>query len=118
MFDATWSHEEVDNYLRDTVFPVPFGYIDGKTKGKAKATVRSPQWVLINKEKQRYEVVDIAEPTGADLSRYRGRNKCPTKDANVIIGKLSVVERLRLVLTHCGLFSTTFAYPCQNTCLI
>ena len=118
MFDATWSHEEVDNYLRDTVFPVPFGYIDGKTKGKAKATVGSPQWVLINKEKQRYEVVDIAEPTGADLSRYRGRNKCPTKDANVIIGKLSVVERLRLVLTHCGLFSTTFAYPCQNTCLI
>lgn len=72
-FDETWSHEQVDHYLRSTVFPIPFGYADEKlVKGKGRlgdTVVRPQQWVLINKEKHHYEVVDIDEPTaGADLA--------------------------------------------------
>jgi hypothetical protein len=89
-FDITWSHEEVDSYLRNTVFPTPFSYVDGKVKGKGRATIGGQQWVLISKEKQRYEVVNVPEPTGGDLARYRGRNKCPAKNANVIIGKFTL----------------------------
>jgi hypothetical protein len=85
--NATWSHEQVDHYLQNIVFPVAFGYADEKAKGKRKETTMTQQWILINKEKQQYEVVDISEPMGADLAQYQGQHKCPTKDANVIIGK-------------------------------
>jgi len=82
-FNISWNHEQVDAYLRNEVFKVPFGYVDalaGKGKGK-----RSCQWVLINKEK-RYNIVPEQEPDGACLARFRGRPKCPPREASVIIG--------------------------------
>ena len=96
----TWTHQQVDEYLRRTVFPVPFGYLERTEKGKHKDSSPRRQWVLINKEKQRYETVPTTEPTGADLARYRGRQRCATKDANVIIGEYKRQEFLTPLMTY------------------
>ena len=86
-FDVTWTHQQADEYLRHIVFPVPFGYLEIIDKGKQKDGSPRRQWVLINNGKQRYEAVAISEPAGVDLARHRGRQRCGTKDANVIIGE-------------------------------
>ncbi|KAH7919860.1 hypothetical protein BV22DRAFT_1022247, partial [Leucogyrophana mollusca] len=87
-FDPLWTHEEVDTYLRETVFPIPFRYVDSKEKGKHKPGESPPcQWQLINKEKGKYEMVYKDYPKGSHLMFYRGRDKCRTADADVIIGE-------------------------------
>ena len=60
-FDVTLTHQKVDEYLRHIVFPVPFGYLEIMDKGKQKHGSPRGEWVLINKEKQRYEAVAISE---------------------------------------------------------
>ena len=90
-FDQTWDHNEINNYLQNEVFPVAFTYVNSKEKGKGTGDPSCP-WVLISKERSRYDVVKIARPTGNDLARFRGRPKCPVKDANVIIGKPFTIE--------------------------
>ena len=67
-FDVTWTHQQVDDYLCCIVFPILFKYLERTEKGKHKDGSPRRQWVLINKEKQRYEIVAITEPTGADLA--------------------------------------------------
>ncbi|KIJ06238.1 hypothetical protein PAXINDRAFT_20559 [Paxillus involutus ATCC 200175] len=96
-FDIAWTHQQVDEYLRHTVFPAPFEYLERSSKGKQKESSRRRQWVLINKEKQRYEVAPVAEPTGADLARYHGCQKCAVKDSNVIIALRSRVPKKEFV---------------------
>ncbi|KAG1840789.1 hypothetical protein C8R48DRAFT_600821, partial [Suillus tomentosus] len=85
-FSQTWTHDEVHHYLQNEVFPLAFEYVNSTEKGKGIGIPSCP-WVLISKERLRYEVVNIDNPTGSDLARFRGRPKCPVKDANVIIGK-------------------------------
>ncbi|KAG1722219.1 uncharacterized protein EDB91DRAFT_1011554, partial [Suillus paluster] len=81
-----WTHDEVHQYLQNEVFPLAFEYVNSKEKGKGIGIPSCP-WVLISKERLRYEVVNVDKPTGSDLARFRGRPKCPVKDANIIIGK-------------------------------
>lgn len=85
-FNRMWTHDEVNQYLQNEVFPLPFEYVNSKEKGKGIGTPSCP-WVLISKERLRYEVVNVDKPTGSDLARFRGRHKCLVKDANIIIGK-------------------------------
>ena len=68
IFDVMWTHQQVDNYLHFIVFPILFKYLERTEKGKHKDGSPRWQWVLINKEKQHYEIVAITEPTGADLA--------------------------------------------------
>ena len=35
-FNSTWTHQEVDHYLRHVVFPIPFKYVERMSKGKLK----------------------------------------------------------------------------------
>lgn len=85
-FSQTWTHDEVHHYLQNEVFPLAFEYVNSTEKGKGIGIPSCP-WVLISKERLRYEVINIDNPTGSDLARFQGRPKCPVKDANVIIGK-------------------------------
>ncbi|KAG1886266.1 hypothetical protein F4604DRAFT_1675910 [Suillus subluteus] len=64
-------------YLQNEVFPLAFGYVNSTEMGKGIGIPSCP-WVLISKERLRYEVVNIDKPTSS-------RPKCPVKDANVII---------------------------------
>ncbi|KAG2103052.1 uncharacterized protein F5147DRAFT_625867 [Suillus discolor] len=85
-FSRMWTHDEVNQYLQNEVFPLALGYVNSTEKGKGIGIPSCP-WVLISKERLRYEVVNIERPDGNDLARFRGRPKCPVKDANIIIGK-------------------------------
>lgn len=91
-FHQSCFQSEVDDFLHVEVFPIPFGYLEKKAKGKAKG----PLWSLVNKEKQQYELANLIEPTGTDLARYCGRNKCGKSDANVIIGMASRLAAMTL----------------------
>lgn len=35
-FDMMWTHQQVDDYLRCIVFPIPFKYLERTQKGKHK----------------------------------------------------------------------------------
>ncbi|EGO20245.1 hypothetical protein SERLADRAFT_373663 [Serpula lacrymans var. lacrymans S7.9] len=80
-FSREWGHEEVDTYLR-AIFPTPFGYIDNHTKGKS----INAAWVLIEKENRRIAIVPKDRPSGQDLYRYRGPEKCSVANARIMIG--------------------------------
>ncbi|KAG1801150.1 uncharacterized protein BJ212DRAFT_1496273 [Suillus subaureus] len=69
---------------KNEVFPLAFGYVNLTEKGKGIGIPSFP-WVLISKERLRYDVVNIERPDGNDLAQFRGRPKCPVKDANIII---------------------------------
>ncbi|KAG2120093.1 hypothetical protein BD769DRAFT_1317676, partial [Suillus cothurnatus] len=80
-----WTHDEVHQYLQNEVFPLAFKYINSTEKGRGIGIPSCP-WVLISKERLRYEAIKIDNPTSSDLARFRGRLKCPVKDGNIIIG--------------------------------
>ncbi|KAI5980758.1 hypothetical protein F5J12DRAFT_731104 [Pisolithus orientalis] len=82
-FRRDWTHDDVDKYLREHVFPRPMEYALMHKKGKSKA---SCCWKLAFKEKQRFGLAVTEDlPTGQDLFYYRGRFKCGT-DSSIIIG--------------------------------
>lgn len=84
-FQKNWTHKEVDRYIKQYIFPCPMDYVSGCSKGKGKDP--TCYWKLLNKEKQQYELaVTRGLPTGADLFRYRGREKCAVSDSGIIIG--------------------------------
>ncbi|KAG2052451.1 hypothetical protein BDR06DRAFT_887810 [Suillus hirtellus] len=62
-----WTHDEVNQYLQNEVFPLPFEYVNSKEKRKEIGTPSCP-WVLISKERLRYEVVNVNKPTSSDLA--------------------------------------------------
>ncbi|KAI6018778.1 hypothetical protein PISMIDRAFT_37688, partial [Pisolithus microcarpus 441] len=79
-FRRSWSHEELNTYITEIVFPLQMQYAMTATSRKGKGKQIS-LWKLINKEKQRYELaVTKGPPTGEDLFHYRGRN------SNIILG--------------------------------
>ncbi|KAI6137744.1 hypothetical protein BKA82DRAFT_4273406 [Pisolithus tinctorius] len=86
-----WTPEEVDDFFH-RIFPKPFAYAARIDKGKGTDPKR--HWVLINKQKQQYEVVQGDKPSGKQLYFYRGRPKCPTAETNVIIALRTAVAEL------------------------
>ncbi|KAG1803606.1 uncharacterized protein HD556DRAFT_1227237, partial [Suillus plorans] len=66
-FSQTWTHDKVHHYLQNEVFPLAFEYVNSTEKGKGIGIPSCP-WVLISKERLRYEVVNIDNPTGSDLA--------------------------------------------------
>ncbi|KIN99434.1 hypothetical protein M404DRAFT_30482 [Pisolithus tinctorius Marx 270] len=87
-FRRDWTHDDVDKYLREHVFPRPMEYALMHKKGKSKA---SCCWKLAFKEKQRFGLAVTEDlPTGQDLFYYRGRFKCGT-DSSIIIALCSHV---------------------------
>ncbi|KAG1726858.1 hypothetical protein EDD22DRAFT_744312, partial [Suillus occidentalis] len=65
-FSQMWTHDEVNQYLQNEVFPLALGYVNSTEKGKGIGIPSCP-WVLISKERLCYEVVDIERPDGNDL---------------------------------------------------
>ncbi|KAG2120488.1 uncharacterized protein F5147DRAFT_1366 [Suillus discolor] len=66
-FSRMWTHDEVNQYLQNEVFPLALGYVNSTEKGKGIGIPSCP-WVLISKERLRYEVVNIERPDGNDLA--------------------------------------------------
>ncbi|KAG2034622.1 hypothetical protein BDR03DRAFT_869673 [Suillus americanus] len=66
-FSQTWTHDKVNQYLQNEVFPLAFGYVNSTEKGKGIGIPSFP-WILISKERLRYDVVNIERPNGNDLA--------------------------------------------------
>jgi hypothetical protein len=86
IFDTEWTYREVDNHIR-MLLPQPFNYIDEFFRvHESKRSVERPVWVLVSKEHGRLKTVHIDLPTGFDLNRYKGRDRCSVKECNVYVG--------------------------------
>ncbi|KAG2336494.1 hypothetical protein BDR05DRAFT_1005822 [Suillus weaverae] len=73
--DSRWSYAKITNNLR-TWFPKVFKYLDTQVKKQTSQPWSSheekPIWCLLNKSGQTLKVVNIAFPTGSDLSKHKG----------------------------------------------
>ncbi|KAH7906322.1 hypothetical protein BJ138DRAFT_1016423 [Hygrophoropsis aurantiaca] len=84
-FSPTWTHEQVDAYLR-FLFPLPFAYLDSlDVKGKSKESKKAI-WAILCKQQRKLSVGPEMFPGGRDLKRYKGRNGSGIPGSYVFIG--------------------------------
>jgi hypothetical protein len=81
--NPAWTHQQVSNWL-DELFPRLFQYVR-EHHGRHDT---SHMWVLASKEGQKMEMVEIAEPNGRDLVRFKGRAGARIADSHIYIGTL------------------------------
>jgi hypothetical protein len=85
-FNSSWDHKQVVEWL-DNLFPKLFTfarYMDSKKSHRSRTT---PFWVLLSKEGRKLSIVPTLQPTGKDLLRYKGREKCSVSDSHIFVGK-------------------------------
>jgi hypothetical protein len=66
-----------------------------------------PVWHLLNKSGQMLKVVDIAFPTGSDLSKHKGQDKASTSECHLWFGRFMFICFNLYVLTNPIQFSVT-----------
>ncbi|KAG1865887.1 hypothetical protein DFJ58DRAFT_770651 [Suillus subalutaceus] len=84
--DSGWSYAKITNNLC-TWFPKVFRYLDTQVEKRTSQPQSSheekPVWRLLNKSGQVLTVVDVAFPTGSDLSKHKGRDKASASECHL-----------------------------------
>ncbi|KAG5649376.1 hypothetical protein H0H81_004219, partial [Sphagnurus paluster] len=81
----SWTHEEVDNALRE-LFPKAFAYLDSlETPGPDDEFYQVPKWMLCVPESRRLQLVPEFQPTGANLHFNKGTSRAGYRESRLFI---------------------------------
>lgn len=85
-FRMSWTHEEVDNALRE-LFPMAFAYLDAlESPGPDDELYGVPQWMLCVPENRRLRLVPEFRPNGANLHFNKGTTRAGYRESKIFIG--------------------------------
>jgi hypothetical protein len=84
-FNSAWDHKHVEDWL-ENLFPKLFTFARYLNHAKSHRTRNMSTWLLLNKEARKLTVVPATHPTGKDLLRYKGREKCSVAESHIYIG--------------------------------
>ena len=91
--NLSWTHEDVTNKLLRVCFPKAFQYFDSR-----QSTSSLPNWQLLSQNGGRFELCQVAQPSGANLHRNKGREKAGIADSSLWFGRSHIVIYNVLIL--------------------